>query len=851
MAAGGQTWSPRHKVSSSIEPRPSETGSPTLGTGEQLGRYRLLKKIARGGMAEVFVARSFGAWGFEKTVAIKRILDKYGNDPAFIRMMVDEAKITVLLNHPNVAQIIELAEQDGDYFIVMEFVPGVSLSSLSKRVRERSERVGLLEGCFIVTETLQGLHAAHEQRDGSGNPAHIIHRDVSPQNVLLSFDGHVKVIDFGIARARHRLEMTEVGTIKGKLRYLAPEMIDPARFMRSGDFDHRVDVFAAGIVLWELIANRTLYEGDDEMVVYDAITDKDAPRLDALNLCDRPLADIVARALARSPDERYRTAEDFADELRAFLYRSDPAFTHRRVAAALGRHFPVEKEELLALERGAIAGSAAGGSAPARAAPAAAARGSQKQAAAPAAPPRTPPPEPSKQEATSKVRRERARKNVIDVGEARAPVNAPTVVAELPRNDDGAGPNDGERVLTVNTLVSRSGRSGAAERAAGFAAGAETVTVSGDALAGLQARRGSKSGGSPPAPGVATVAGGVDDATLRPSLPDQTSEASSAEHSGVFAPVGLTVSTPDHVSGVRPRRLTITDALRGSPWAPWVLAAATGIGIALIGVVVHALSRPAPPLLPPRPTKVPVAVVVRADAPGAVVVRAGVEQASPARFDALPGDAFDVVVRAPGFGDHVSRVEVPVDAVAGLTLDVPLVPPSRPLAVRVTPADATVTVDDRPWTPDAVFSVGGIVKVQVSAPGYVAVRREVEVKADQPLELVVELRREDGDPTLAGDVPPPPDRAKGERPKVTRTKVERHKGDAARLGTLKIKTKPFITEVTIDGQRQADTTPITVELPPGKHTVVVRHAATGQAKSATLTVKAGTVAEHTFTFEQR
>ena len=848
MAGGVQTWFPRDKVSSNLEPRLSETGSPAIGTGEQLGRYRLLKKIARGGMAEVFVARSFGAWGFEKTVAIKRILDKYGNDPAFIRMMVDEAKITVLLNHPNVAQIIELAEQDGDYFIVMEFVPGVSLSALSKRVRERSERVGLLEGCFVVTETLQGLHAAHEQKDGTGKPAHIIHRDVSPQNVLLSFDGHVKVIDFGIARARHRLEMTEVGTIKGKLRYLAPEMIDPLRFMKSGDFDHRVDVFAAGIVLWELIANRTLYEGDDEMAVYDAITDHDAPRLDGLKLCDRALADIVARALARSPDERYHTAEAFADDLRAYLYRSDPAFTHRRVASVLSRHFPTEKEELLNLERG-VPGAA---SPPARGAPAEP-RSSQKQAVAPApaAPPRTPAPEPAKQEATSKVRRERARKNVIDVGDARAPVNAPTVVAEYPRADDGGVADEGERVLTVNTLVSRSGKSAPPERAAGFAAGAETVTVSSEARASVRARRGETSGGNPPAVS-ASAPGSVDDATLQPSLPDQTSEGPSGEFSAVLAPVGATVSTPDHVAGARPRRLTITDALRGSPWAPWLLAAATGIGIALIGLVVHALSQPAVPLLPPRPTKRPVAVVVATNAPGAIVGRAGVEQAAPARFDALPGDAFEVVVKAPGYADEVRRVVIPPDAAAGFTVDVPLTAPSRPLAVRVVPKDAVVTVDERPWLADAVFPVGTIVKVQVTAPGYVAVRRELEVKADDPLELDLELRREDEAVRPIDDVAPSPERPKTERPKTTRPKVERPKVDAqAKSGTLKIKTKPFITEVTIDGHRQADTTPIAVDLPAGKHVVVVRHAASGQSKSATLTVKAGAVVEHTFTFEQR
>ena len=322
------------------------------GTPDTIGRYRLLSKIAKGGMAEVFAARSYGAHGFEKTVALKRILPRFGHDPQFVRMMVDEAKISVLLNHPNIAQIFELGEQDGDYFIVMEFVPGQSLSAVVKRLREETARLPVLDACFLVVELLQGLHAAHTQRDASGAPAHIIHRDVSPQNTLLSFDGHVKVIDFGIARARDRLEATEVGTIKGKLRYLAPEMIDPGRFTKEGDFDHRVDVFAAGIVLWELVAARPLFPGDEELKVYDDITDGKTPDLFKEGRCDQPLMRIINTALERSLNKRYASAEAFADELRAYVYRSDPSFTHKRIAALLDRLFPTEKAQMLALERG-------------------------------------------------------------------------------------------------------------------------------------------------------------------------------------------------------------------------------------------------------------------------------------------------------------------------------------------------------------------------------------------------------------------------------------------------------------------------------------------------------------------
>jgi serine/threonine protein kinase len=329
---------------------PSTTGSAP----DTIGRYRLLSKIAKGGMAEVFAARSYGAHGFEKTVALKRILPRFGHDPQFVRMMVDEAKISVLLNHPNIAQIFELGEQDSDYFIVMEFVPGQSVAALVKRLREENQRLPVLDACFLVVELLQGLHAAHTQRDASGAPANIIHRDVSPQNTLLSFDGHVKVIDFGIARARDRLEATEVGTIKGKLRYLAPEMIDPGRFTKNGDFDHRVDVFAAGIVLWELLAARPMFPGEEELKVYDDITDGKTPDLHKEGRIDQALMRIVNQSLERQLNKRYATAEAFADDLRAYVYRTDPSYTHKRLAALLDKLFPAEKANLLALERGVV-----------------------------------------------------------------------------------------------------------------------------------------------------------------------------------------------------------------------------------------------------------------------------------------------------------------------------------------------------------------------------------------------------------------------------------------------------------------------------------------------------------------
>ena len=225
------------------------------GAGERLGRYVLVRRLGKGGMGEVFLAKTQGVRGFEKHVAIKRILPQYSQNNHVVNMLVDEARISVLLNHPNVVQVMELDESDGSHFIVMEYVDGHALSRLVRRLKKRGERFDPLLAAYVVIQVLDGLHAAHTQRDASGELAGIIHRDVSPQNVLLSMTGQVKVIDFGIARARDRLEATQGSQVKGKLRYMAPEQIKPS-LAGSGGIDHRVDVFAAGIMLFELLAMR-------------------------------------------------------------------------------------------------------------------------------------------------------------------------------------------------------------------------------------------------------------------------------------------------------------------------------------------------------------------------------------------------------------------------------------------------------------------------------------------------------------------------------------------------------------------------------------------------------------------
>lgn len=315
-------------------------------TGQKLGRYTLVRRLGKGGMGEVFLAKSSGTRGFEKQVAIKRILPQFSSNRHVVNMLVDEARICVLLNHPNVVQVMELDEDDGSHFIVMEYVDGFALSRLIRRLRKRGERLDALTACFILVNVLEGLHAAHTQKDNSGNPAGIIHRDVSPQNVLLSMTGQIKVIDFGIARARDRLEATQGNQVKGKLRYMAPEQIKPS-LAGTGGIDHRVDVFAGGVVLFEMLAMRQRFPQVGDLEIVDAILEEDTPDLRGApedGGIDDELQSILEQALAKERKRRFKDAAAFAGALRSYLYARDPGYTAERLARLMRRAFTDEEE---------------------------------------------------------------------------------------------------------------------------------------------------------------------------------------------------------------------------------------------------------------------------------------------------------------------------------------------------------------------------------------------------------------------------------------------------------------------------------------------------------------------------
>jgi serine/threonine protein kinase len=233
---------------------------PTL-----IGRYEVHEAIASGGMASVHFGRFAGPGGFARSVAIKRMHAHLCSDPEFVAMFVDEARLAARVHHPNVVSTLDVLAVPGELLIVMEYVHGESLTQLVRRVLERKARIPPAIACAIACDLLAGLHAAHEATDESGASLAIVHRDVSPDNVLVGLDGAARVLDFGVAKAVGRLQMTREGQVKGKIAYMAPEQV------RAMPLDRRTDVYAASVVLWELLAGRRLFEKAREGDLVDRI----------------------------------------------------------------------------------------------------------------------------------------------------------------------------------------------------------------------------------------------------------------------------------------------------------------------------------------------------------------------------------------------------------------------------------------------------------------------------------------------------------------------------------------------------------------------------------------------------
>lgn len=304
------------------------------------GKYLLLDRVNIGGMAEVWRAKTFGAGGFERLVAIKRILPNIAEDEEFISMFLDEAKITVQLNHANIAQIYELNNLSNSYFIAMEYVSGKDLRAVFDRCRKRGEPAPIPLTCYSIAMCCEGLDYAHRAKDRQGRDMSIVHRDVSPQNALISYDGEVKVIDFGIAKAAGKATKTQAGILKGKFGYMSPEQI------RGLPLDGRSDIFALGVCLYELLTGERLFVGDSDFSVLEKVRKVEVlPPSHFNRKIPDQLEKIVMKSLAKDVDDRYQHASELAEDLRGFMYQSGNAFARKDLAAFMKATFAEDYEK--------------------------------------------------------------------------------------------------------------------------------------------------------------------------------------------------------------------------------------------------------------------------------------------------------------------------------------------------------------------------------------------------------------------------------------------------------------------------------------------------------------------------
>ncbi|HEX7843315.1 MAG TPA: serine/threonine-protein kinase, partial [Kofleriaceae bacterium] len=304
------------------------------------GKYYLLERINVGGMAEVFRAKAFGVEGFERLVAVKRILPGVAEDKEFIRMFIEEAKLSVQLNHANIAQIFDLGVFDGSYYIALEHVHGRDLRAMFERCRQLGEAMSIAQACFIAMKVCEGLDYAHNKRDQAGRELALVHRDVSPQNILVSFEGEVKLIDFGIAKAAGTVPSGQTGILKGKFGYMSPEQV------RGDELDRKSDVFSCGIVLYELLTGERLFAGDSDYGTLEKVRNVEILPPSTYNRkIPEELERIVLKALSRDPEDRYQNAIDLHDELQAFVYTAGEFYSRKDLAAWMKRTFGKEIEE--------------------------------------------------------------------------------------------------------------------------------------------------------------------------------------------------------------------------------------------------------------------------------------------------------------------------------------------------------------------------------------------------------------------------------------------------------------------------------------------------------------------------
>ncbi len=326
----GQVEKEKEKEEIRVEeaPKVPEEGIP-------FGQYRLLEKVAMGGMAELFKAKQVGLEGFQRIVAVKRILPHLASNSDFVTMFIDEAKLAAQLNHPNIVHIYDLGKADDSYFIAMEFVEGRDLRSILKESENLSKTMPLPAAIYIAKKICSALHCAHTAKDSDGKPMKLVHRDVSPQNILISTSGEVKLVDFGIAKAVSKASHTQTGALKGKLLYMSPEQA------WGKTIDGRSDLFSLGVVLFEMLTGKKLFYGDSEMSILERVREAKLPDFEQFREQIPPqLEKILKKALEKDPDRRFRDGRSFETEIDKFARSCGFAPTAYYVIEFLTTIFP-------------------------------------------------------------------------------------------------------------------------------------------------------------------------------------------------------------------------------------------------------------------------------------------------------------------------------------------------------------------------------------------------------------------------------------------------------------------------------------------------------------------------------
>ena len=324
------------------------TRAPERVPPERIGRYELCFELASGGMARVYLARTQGNPGFQKLVALKRIHPHLASESEYVEMFLDEARIASRITHPHVCSVFDFGEADGEYYIAMEYLLGEPLSRLHRRViadvDQRTSPLLAPRMARVIAHACEGLHAAHELRDSDGESLRVVHRDVSAENLFVTYDGTTQVVDFGIAHARQRVHHTKAGQVKGTFPYMAPEQ------MTAAAVDRRIDIWALGAVLWELLTLRRLFLRDTDVnTMYAVLSSEILPPSDYRSGIPPELDEIVLKALKRNPEERWQTTREMGQALRRYLANQEELVGPAELADWMEELFPDGKARKLRL----------------------------------------------------------------------------------------------------------------------------------------------------------------------------------------------------------------------------------------------------------------------------------------------------------------------------------------------------------------------------------------------------------------------------------------------------------------------------------------------------------------------